>query len=278
MKPINDLTVASETFAYDNPENREKNTELMKSLNIQTGDEIENLYKAMKKTTIDVSNYLAEISQKAALISKMQDNIIISFANMVESRDVNTGTHIKHTAAYVRAIGIRMQQEGYNPQQLTNEYIENLTKSAPLHDIGKVHISDTILNKPGKLTPEEFSIMKTHTIIGGKILLNALKGIEGSTYLSMAIDLATYHHERWDGKGYPTGLVGKDIPLCARIMAVADVFDALISKRSYKEGFPFDDAVKMIVEESGTHFDPDVVEAFVSITPQIREIAADEQV
>ena len=134
--------------------------------------------------------------------------------------------------------------------------------AAPLHDIGKIHIPDAILNKPGKLTDEEFTIMKTHTSAGEQLLTHAKAELGESDYLDMAVDMAAYHHEWWRGRGYPYGIGGGDIPLCARIMAVADVFDALTSKRSYKNAMPLEKAYAIIQEESGTHFDPVVVEAF----------------
>lgn len=149
--------------------------------------------------------------------------------------------------------------------------MQNLIIAAPLHDVGKIKISDTVLNKKGKLTDDEFALMKTHVTEGGKIISMALNGITGDTYLDMAKDVATYHHERWDGRGYMAGLKGAEIPLSARIMAVADVFDALVSKRSYKEPYPFDEAVGIIEEESGTHFDPRVVSAFLMIKEEVRE-------
>ena len=132
-----------------------------------------------------------------------------------------------------------------------------------LHDVGKIKISDVILNKPGKLTDEEFLIMRSHVVEGGKLIAETLKDVSGNTYLNIAKDVATYHHERWDGKGYVAGLKGEEIPLSARIMAIADVFDALVSKRSYKEPFTYEQAINILKEESGTHFDPKLIEVFL---------------
>ena len=166
-----------------------------------------------------------------------------------------------------------MKREGVYKDQLTPKFIENVINSAPLHDIGKIAVPDSILNKPGKLTKEEFDIMKTHTTKGGQIIKSIIESVPNSHYLEEAKNLATYHHERWDGKGYPTGLAGEDIPLSARIMAVADVFDALVSKRSYKEGFSYDKALNIIQEESGTHFDSKLVDVFIAAKDEVLKVA-----
>ena len=152
--------------------------------------------------------------------------------------------------------------------------MRDVVNSAPLHDIGKIQVSDTILNKPGKLTDEEFEIMKTHTTAGAEVIANAIKMVsaENSGYLNEAMDLAHYHHEKWNGTGYPCGLKGEETPLSARIMAVADVFDALISKRSYKEGFPFEKAMAIIDEGSGSHFDPQVAGAFLRASDEVYRV------
>lgn len=279
--PLNSLASATNKFAYENEQERLQNTADLHKLNIRTGDEIEYLYSAISKTIADVFDYLrvideknADVAAKVAIISKMQDNIIISFADMVENRDENTGCHIKRTAAYVRAIGEELNRNGRYKGTLTHEYIEKLEKSAPLHDIGKIKIPDAILNKPGKLTPEEFDMIKTHAKAGMNILQKMFIGVtEEDNYLSEGVVMALYHHEKWDGSGYPQGLKGDDIPLGARIMAIADVFDALMSKRSYKDSFSFNDSVSIIKGESGTHFDPDVVEAFLNIKDTLKQIA-----
>lgn len=270
VEPINAMTQAAEQFAYDGADKRLQSSKRISSLNIQTGDEVERLYHALNQTVNDMAAYITDINEQAELITKMQDNIILAFANMVENRDVNTGEHVKHTAAYVRIIAEELARNGLFPDILTKPYIDQLVRSAPLHDVGKIKISDTLLNKPGKLTNEEFAIMKTHTTEGKKILLEAMKNINSGGYLQDAAAMAESHHERWDGQGYPEGLRGEEIPLCSRIMAVADVFDALISRRCYKEPIPFDEAVSIIDAESGSHFDPVVVRAFVSASDLIR--------
>ena len=202
----------------------------------------------------------------------MQDGLIITMADMVENRDSDTGDHIQKTALYVRTILRGLKRKGYYQDELTPQYMEYVEKSAPLHDVGKIRIPDAVLNKPGRLTPEEFEIMKTHTTIGKEIIEKAISTVEGENYLKEARNMAAYHHERWDGKGYPEGLSGEDIPLSARVMAVADVFDALCSKRIYKPALPLEEALKIIEEGKGSQFDPKCVEVFVEDLPNIKTI------
>lgn len=201
--------------------------------------------------------------------SEMQFNIITMMADIVENRDDNTGGHIKRTAKYVGVIADELKKEGKYSDILTEKYISDMTVAAPLHDIGKIHISDTILNKPGRLIDEEFEIMKTHTTAGEKLLIHAKDELGESSYLDMAVEMAAYHHEWWNGCGYPYKIKENEIPLCARIMAVADVFDALTAKRCYKNAMPIEKAVSIIREETGTHFDPIVSEAFLSAVDKI---------
>lgn len=191
--------------------------------------------------------------------------VAITFASVVESRDRLTGGHVKRSAEMVLAIGMEMSKDPRYADVLTADYLDNLAYAAPLHDIGKIVIPDAILNKPGRLTPEEFEIIKTHTIEGKRFIDQLNEDLHGTSRLSVASDIAYTHHEWWNGKGYPRGLSGEDIPLGGRIMAVADVYDALISKRPYKEAYPVSIAIEMIVKESGTHFDPAVVDAFLRI-------------
>ena len=186
---------------------------------------------------------------------------------------------MRKPADYTRIILNQLKKDGAYPEQLTKAFIEDVVQSAPLHDVGKIRISDAILNKPGKLTPEEFEEIKTHTTAGRDILTSAIDTVaeESSGYLNEARNLAWCHHEKWDGTGYPRGLSGEDIPLSARIMAVADVFDALVSRRSYKEPFPFDTSLEIIREGSGTHFDPKVAEAFLRAEAEVRRVACPEE-
>ena len=204
-------------------------------------------------------------------VMALQYNIIVAMANLIESRDEDTGEHVKRTSWYVDTIARELAKDSPYKEQLTESYLDNLWKAAPLHDIGKIKVSDTILCKPGKLTPEEFETMKTHAVEGGKIVYETMHDIEEQDYVELAHDVAKYHHEKWNGSGYPEGLSGQDIPLCARIMAVADVFDALTSKRCYKEAMSVEEAYKIIEESSGTHFDPVVAEAFIRLRPKVEE-------
>ncbi|MGN0553845.1 MAG: HD-GYP domain-containing protein [Oscillospiraceae bacterium] len=216
-----------------------------------------------------------ELIEHNERIIKIQDNTISGLANLIESRDGETGGHIIRTSKYVEMLAHEARAEGYFTDILTDDYIELLVRSAPMHDIGKISISDLILKKQGKLTVEEFDIMKAHAAEGGKIIRNVMSDIENKNYVDMAAQVAEGHHEKWSGGGYPKGLSGEEIPLCARIMALADVFDALVSKRCYKEAFPFDKAFQIIAESSGTHFDPTLAEIFIKIRPEI-EAAATE--
>lgn len=273
--PINSIAMSTGTFAYDSEKARENSIERIRELNIRTGDEVENLYQAIEKTSDDSMRYVADVQQKNQEISMMQKALILVLADIVESRDRNTGAHVRKTAAYADIILQEMRRKGYYADALTDEFISDVVDSAPLHDVGKIQVPDAILNKPGRLSDEEFAIMKSHTTAGRDILSEAIKLVPNSGYLNEARNLAAYHHEKWDGSGYPTGLAGEDIPLSARVMAVADVFDALVSKRSYKKPFSFEEAMQIITDGSGKHFDPLVVDAFVSAEDEVRKIEAD---
>lgn len=199
----------------------------------------------------------------------MQSHIITTMADIIENRDESTGGHIRRTAKYVEIIAEELQKKGKYKDILTNQYISDMVMAAPLHDIGKIHISDTVLNKPGKLTDEEFTLMKTHTTAGQELLEKAKGDLGDIRYLNIAIEMAAYHHEWENGRGYPYGVTGDKIPLCAKILAVADVFDALTSKRCYKAAMPFEKACSIIREERGTHFDNDVVDSFTLMSDKI---------
>ncbi|MBQ7562706.1 MAG: HD domain-containing protein [Lachnospiraceae bacterium] len=270
--PVAAMTFAARRFAYDSEEAMEDSVERIESLRIQTGDEIENLYEAVCKTIATTVGYLEEVREKGEALSKMQSGLIYVLADLVESRDKNTGDHVRKTAAYVKLLLRRMKEEGVYADQLTDEFMEDVGNSAPLHDVGKIKVSDTILNKPGKLTDEEFEIMKSHTTAGSEVIESAIQLVSDGGYLKEAKNLAAYHHEKWDGSGYPAGLAGEDIPLSARIMAVADVFDALVSRRSYKEPFSFEKAMEIIKEGAGKHFDPELVRVFSESEEELRVI------
>ncbi|MCR5863849.1 CHASE2 domain-containing protein [Aquincola sp. J276] len=198
---------------------------------------------------------------------------IESMASVAETRDPETGAHIKRTQHYVRAVALHLRATGHHTALLTDEYIELLFISAPLHDIGKVGVPDHILLKPGRLTPEEMEQMKQHAEFGRKIIFSTAQRIEGDNFLTIAGDIAATHHEKWDGSGYPLGLAGQDIPLAGRIMAVADIYDALISRRCYKEPFSHARATQMMRELRGKTFDPVVLDAFFEIEDTIQAIA-----
>ena len=210
-------------------------------------------------------------------VMELQYNIIVAMANLIESRDEDTGEHVKRTSWYVDLIARELAKDSPYKDQLTDSYLDNLWKAAPLHDIGKIKVSDTILCKPGKLTPEEYERMKLHASEGGKIVYETMRDIEEQEYVELAHDVAQYHHEKWNGTGYPEGLSGQNIPLCARIMAVADVFDALTSKRCYKDAMSIDQAYQIIQESIGTHFDPVVAEAFIRLRPKVEEYLRENQ-
>lgn len=206
-------------------------------------------------------------------LSVAEDITIYALAYQSEERDGETGEHLQRTKEYVRILSTELARESAYKDDLSEQYIENITKSAPLHDIGKVGVPDKILKKPGKFTDDEFVIMKTHTTVGAKILKKAQQGSEETTFLELAEPLVKHHHEKWDGTGYPDGLQQFEIPLAARIMAVADVYDALRAKRCYKPSFSHQKAAEIIINDAGTHFDPEVVKIFQRIQKTFEEIA-----
>ena len=223
----------------------------------------------------DQNAYLeSEVARRTREVQMVQDVTIMAMASLAETRDNETGNHLRRTQNYVKVLAKKLQGHPKFAGVLTDEVVEMLYKSAPLHDIGKVGIPDAILLKPGKLTPEEFEIMKTHTTLGRDAIAAAEKLIDTpSTFLRIAREIANSHQEKWDGSGYPDGLAGEAIPVLARIMAVADVYDALISRRVYKEPFSHKKAAGIIREGRGQHFDPDMVDAFFEIESEFNDIA-----
>ncbi|MBP0966645.1 MAG: HD domain-containing protein [Oscillospiraceae bacterium] len=270
--PVNSIAMSTGAFAYDSEKARENSIERIRELKIHTGDEVENLYHAIAKTSDDSMRYVADVQEKTEQISQMQKALIMVLADIVESRDKNTGAHVRKTAAYTEIILHALRKKGYYTEQLNDDYISDVVNSAPLHDIGKIQVPDAILNKPGRLDDAEYEIMKTHTTAGHDIISQAIALVPNSGYLNEAQNLAWYHHEKWDGSGYPNGISGEEIPLSARVMAVADVFDALVSKRSYKPPMSFEKAMGIIREGAGKHFDPQVVEAFASEEKKVRRV------
>ena len=227
--------------------------------------------------TIELEDYRMRLQldneKKRAQLEKMKSQIIMVLANMIDTRDETTGVHVHRVSAIVEALVRKMRSEGMYSEFLDDRYVMSISLSAPLHDIGKIKIPDSVLKKQGDLTEEEFELMKTHTIEGANILEACAKQIDDNYYLLLGKDMAAYHHEWWNGKGYPYGLRGIKIPFCARVLAVADVFDALVSKRSYKQQMSFDQAFEIIKKGSGGHFDPEIVSVFLSIRPEIERIA-----
>lgn len=217
------------------------------------------------------------IRAQTRTLRKTQVGTIMALADLAEWRDPETGEHIKRTQEYVQCIAKELSRNPKFATALTPDFIEMLHMCAPLHDMGKVSISDSVLLKPGKLTADEFSIMQKHCEFGAQILKRSLDRIGADPFLEMAYQVARWHHDRWDGTGYPDGLMGEAIPLSARIMSVADVYDALISKRTYKAAMPHGDAVRIIVEDSGKRFDPDIVDAFLNVQHEIKKIAENIQ-
>ena len=267
---INSMAKAANDFAFDIDRGSTKSLSEIERLDIRSGDEAENLYNSLLKMAEDSVQYIEDLKLQSEIISNMRESIIMDFAELVEARDKCTGDHVKKTSFYVGLIAEKLKEDGKFPDILTDDYIAALKRSAPMHDIGKIRISDIILNKPGRLDETEFTIMKTHTNEGEQILKTFNTFSKDEDYLLQAVEMAAYHHEWWNGRGYPYGKAGEDIPLSARIMAVADVFDALVSRRSYKDPFSFDKALEIIKEESGTHFDPVVVETFLEIAETLR--------
>ena len=210
-----------------------------------------------------------EMEEQQARMIEMQQRTIEGMADLVESRDELTGDHVKSTAYYAGIIAGQLLEDGHYTDEIDENYIQQLVHFAPLHDMGKIVVSDNILLKPGKLTEEEFEQMKLHASMGGQIIRSILDGVEAPWHVEMACNIATHHHERWDGHGYPDGLSQMQIPLCARIMSVADVFDALISPRIYKPAFSLEQSYDIIQEGAGKQFDPVIVEAFMKLRPRI---------
>lgn len=212
------------------------------------------------------------VREKVQEISESQLATILALSYITEDRDDDTGMHIERTRGFCELLARSLALRPKLSNVVDSRYIDNLSHAAPLHDIGKVSIPDNILQKPGKLTPEEFGIMKKHTIRGSATLSKVRDRYPGNAFINMGIALTRSHHEKWDGTGYPDGLAEDAIPLCGRIMAVADVYDALRSKRPYKEGFSHEKSCSIIRDGAGQHFDPAIVDAFCTMEPQFEEL------
>lgn len=219
-----------------------------------------------------------EIKGQNERVAKMQEDTILSMANLIESRDGGTGAHVKRTAEYSVLISQAAMERGLFSEEINEDFIKLIYKAAPMHDIGKIVVADHILKKPGRFTDAEFDEMKRHTTEGERIVKEVLSNTENDAYIKLTSDIAMYHHEKWDGSGYPSKLQQNQIPLCARILAIADVFDALVSPRCYKEPMPPDQAFEIIKKDAGSHFDPVLAEVFLSLKPQALEIMKHESI
>jgi putative two-component system response regulator len=215
-----------------------------------------------------------EVERRTCEVRALQEVTILALASLAETRDSATGNHLRRTQLYVRSLALKLKTHPRFKEFLSDSNIIMLFKSAPLHDIGKVGIPDRILLKPGPLEPEEGEIMKMHTKIGWDAIEHAERSLGANVeFLRIAKEIALSHHEKWDGTGYPGELLGDEIPISARLMAVADVYDALISRRVYRDGMPHEKVVQIIAEGRGSHFDPEIVDVFLQIHDQFREIA-----
>ena len=222
-----------------------------------------------------LANYNTELENEVALktahIQNVQDSIITGLAKVVESRDNSTGGHIERTSLIIRTFSSALVENAVE-LGITRQFVRNLIKAAPMHDIGKIGVDDFILRKPGNFTDEEYNMMKSHSAKGAAMLGTVLSEVDDEDFVNIAINVAHYHHERWDGKGYPKGLSGEEIPIEARIMALADVLDALLSKRYYKEAFSFEKAIGIIADGLGTQFDPIIGRIFVENSDDFRRL------
>lgn len=222
-------------------------------------------------TIIVLGAYINQENPAVTELTHYHDEMIMGFATLVENKDGSTGGHIKRTTMYVKLLAEELRRRGYYREILTKDYLRNLCMAAPMHDIGKISVPDAILQKPGRLTEEEFETIKLHTLSGGKIIQETFGHLGNEQYTRMAYEVARFHHEKWNGKGYPEGLKRKEIPLCARIMAIADVFDAVSEKRCYREAMPLDKCFEIIGEGSGQDFDPLLAEVFLDIRDRVEE-------
>ena len=203
--------------------------------------------------------------------------IVTSFATLVESRDSSTGSHVKRTKSYVKILLDEIKTNNLYSSIMTKDFEDKMMNAAPMHDIGKISIPDTILQKPGKLTDEEYSVMKKHSVLGGEIIQEIFKDMDDKEFLNIAYDGTRYHHEKWNGNGYPEGLVGKEIPFSARIMAIADVFDAISAKRCYRDAMPLDKCFAIIKEGKGVDFDPVLTDLFLNAKEKVEKVCKESQ-
>ena len=220
----------------------------------------------------ELKEKVSEIERSKLAVIKMHNHTIESLSNLVENRDEDTGEHVRRTRAYVELLAVQLMKNNHYSDILNPRYARFLKRAAPMHDIGKIVVPDSILKKPGKLTEAEFTEMMRHAAEGGRIVHEILDDYEDPEYIQITADIAKYHHEKWNGSGYPEGLKGEEIPLCARIMAISDVFDALVSPRVYKSPMSYEEAFQIIKEGSGIHFDPIIAQEFLNIKEKAASI------
>ncbi|MGM9941918.1 MAG: HD-GYP domain-containing protein [Bulleidia sp.] len=232
----------------------------------------QSLVSCMAITLIMISVYLNMENPAIHGLEYYHNEMVMGFATLIENKDDSTGGHIRRTSAYALLIAENMSKNRKYRNIIDRDYLNSLNKATPMHDIGKIGIPDAVLQKPGKLTDEEFEIIKQHPSIGGNIIRETFGHLFDENFESMAYDVAMYHHEKWNGTGYPNGLKGTEIPLSARIVAVADVFDAISARRCYRDAMPLDECYRIIQEGSGKDFDPEVVDAFMADKNKVEEI------
>lgn len=229
------------------------------------------------RRTIELEDYRLHLERRLfeqlQKVTQLQDNMIITLANMIESRDGTTGEHVKRTSEFTRFLIEKLLEQGIYTEELGTETADLICKAAPMHDIGKITVEDGILRKPGRLTPEEFDAMKRHSTAGSEIIRANMSTLAEGDFVETAYNLARYHHERWDGKGYPDGLSGTQIPLCARILAVADVYDALTARRSYKEPMSTEQALEIMQNNEG-QFEPLLLQIFAGAKEELKALTA----
>ncbi|CBK74437.1 Response regulator containing a CheY-like receiver domain and an HD-GYP domain [Butyrivibrio fibrisolvens 16/4] len=272
--PINCINKAACEFldSHGDQNALDENVRKTRSIGICTGDEVEQLYRTICQMESEMAEYVRDLRHFANTTRKTQTGLIITLAGIVESRNINSTAHVHNTAAYVRIILNGLKKKGYYSEKLSDEYMEEVEMSAPLHDIGKIQISDSIINKQDELTNEEEEIYKLHTVYGRRIMEKAITIVNDDTYLKEARNMAAYHHERWDGKGFPEGLHGEVIPLSARVMGLANELDELIAPRGFKISCTLDEAIEIIKSESGKKFDPKCVDALLECISDVKTV------
>ena len=230
------------------------------------------LITSLAITSIILVAYCAMENAANGELIQYHEEVIYAFADVIEGRDGSTGEHVKRTVAYVKIIVDALKENGIYVENLDNEYLDFLMRAAPMHDFGKIAVTDTVLQKPGRLTSDEYEVMKTHTIRGADMIKASLAALEEPGYITIAWQVARHHHERWDGSGYPDGLHGEMIPLCARVVAVADVFDAVSQDRCYRGAMSLDESFAIIEQGAGTQFDPLIAKVFLQMRDKVEEV------